>query len=407
MADNKRKWEKDYEKYSTMNLDDEIKKIETEVRGIKTSQAGIKDPTSKEYKEGKENQKSKEKELNKMKALKQNMPQVKRTMDLKEKLENKLKELNAQKKEVEATKKLGEEGKKLEEDLAKLIEKENKIKEALKNPKLTDDQKKILQDELSKNALAQKDNHMKFSKNQLDLSAKLNSPLQKKDFDKEIQATKNMISKCNFIGRNLMEGKRMQEITVSLNKWDDKKFVDKTEKTKKAMENTEPAEPKAPETNKEPKDNEISDYEKGVQQSIDEEDKDLVEVSEFDQRHPRIAKIKNFFKNLGTKVKNVFVKEDQEIEETVEEKPTTAETEKEEEQKTEKKEEKQEEKTVKGEVKPVKAVEGKLTAEEIAQKKSAMMERLIVRGSLMKTQSDLDKIEKAKTDKKEKDDEER
>ena len=34
---------------------------------------------------------------------------------------------------------------------------------------------------------------MKFSKNQVALTKKLNSPLQKKDFGKEIQATKNMI----------------------------------------------------------------------------------------------------------------------------------------------------------------------------------------------------------------------
>ena len=390
---NKRKWEKDYEKYSTMNLDDEIKKLEGEVRNLRTSQAGIKDSTSKEYKDGKANQKEKEKEINKMKALKQNMPQVKRVIDQKDKLTNRLKQLNEQKKEVEDTKKLGQEGKKLEDELNKLLENEKKIKEALKNPKLTDESRAKLQESLNKNALAQKSNHEKFSANQLELTEKLNSPLQKKDFEKEIQATKNMLSKCNFIGRNLMEGKRMQEITTDLSKWEDKKFVDKTAETKKKTEKS-----KEPEKTEKPKEAEkggkskddITEYEKAVNEKINEEDKDLAEISEFDQKHPRIAKVKNFFKNMGTKAKSAYEKVKDKITKKADEKAEISKP----------------GGTKKQEEKHTKELPGKLSPEEIAEKKAAMMEKLVVRGSLMKTQTDLDNIAKQKAEaKKEKDDE--
>ncbi len=396
---NKRKWEEDYEKYSTMNLDDEIKKLEEEIResGEKRTLT-----TQKEYKEDKANQKEKEKEINKMKALKQNMPQVKRIIDQKDKLVNRLKKLNEQKKEVEDTKKLGQEGKKLEDELNELLENEKKIKEALKNPKITDESRAKLQESLNKNALAQKSNNKKFSDNQLELTKKLNSPLQKKDFEKEIRETKNMISRCNFIGRNLMEGKSTQEIITDLSKWEDKKFVDKTAETKKKTEKSKEPEktekPKEPEKTEKPKEAEkggkskddITEYEKAVKEKINEEDKDLAEISEFDQKHPRIAKVKNFFKNMGTKAKSAYEKVKDKITKKADEKAEISKP----------------GGTKKQEEKNTKELPGKLSPEEIAEKKAAMMEKLVVRGSLMKTQTDLDNIAKQKAEaKKEKDDE--
>lgn len=373
---NKRKWEKDYEKYSTMNLDDEIKKIEGEVNNLRTSQAGIKDTTSKEYKDGKTNQKAKESEIKKLKALKQNMPQVKNVVELKKKLEDKLKKLNAQKKEVEDTKKLSEKSKKLEEDLKKLLEEENKIKETLKNPKLTDEQKSKFQTALDKNTLAQKENHNKFSETQQKLTEKLNSPLQKRNFDKEIQATKNLISKCNFIGRNLMEGKRIQEITTDLSKWEDKKFTDKegTAQDKKGNSKTEkPEKQKTSKSEKtsdsekgkttkkvEEKEENIEEYEEAIEKGIEEEDKDLIPVSNFDERHPRIAQIKDFFKGMGTKAKSAYKKVKDKLTKKAEEKEETSKA---------GGAKKQEEKTSK-------QVEGKLTSEEIAKKKAEYVKRL-------------------------------
>lgn len=373
---NKRKWEKDYEKYSTMNLDDEIKKIEGEVNNLRTSQAGIKDTTSKEYKDGKTNQKAKESEIKKLKALKQNMPQVKNVVEQKKKLEEKLKKLYEQKKEVEDTKKLSEKSNKLEEDLKKLLEEENKIKETLKNPKLTDEQKSKLQTALDKNTLAQKENHNEFSDTQQKLTEKLNSPLQKRNFDKEIQATKNLISKFNFIGRNLMEGKRMQEITTDLSKWEDKKFTDKEGTAKDKKENSE-----EPEKQKISKPEKTSDSEKGkttkkveenieeYEEAIEKEDKDLIKVSEFDEKHPRIAKIKDFFKGMGTKAKSTYEKVKDKLirkAEEQEEVPKKGEAKKQEE-------------------KSSKQVEGKLTAEEIAQKKAEFCKKIAETGKYSDT----------------------
>lgn len=382
---NKRKWEKDYEKYSTMNLDDEIKKIEGEVNNLRTSQAGIKDTTSKEYKDGKTNQKAKESEIKKLKALKQNMPQVKNVVEQKKKLEEKLKKLYEQKKEVEDTKKLSGKSNKLEEDLKKLLEEENKIKETPKNPKLTDEQKSKLQTALDKNTLAQKENHNEFSDTQQKLTEKLNSPLQKRNFDKEIQATKNLISKFNFIGRNLMEGKRMQEITTDLSKWEDKKFTDKERTAKYKKENSKTEEPEKQKISKpektsdsekgkttkkvEEKEENIEGYEEAIKKEIKKEDKDLIKVSEFDEKHPRIAKIKDFFKGMGTKAKSTYEKVKDKLIRNAEEKEEVP-------KKGEAK--KQEEKSSK-------QVEGKLTAEEIAQKKAEFCKKIAETGKYSDT----------------------
>ena len=232
---------------------------------------------------------------------------------------------------------------------------------------------------------------MKFSKNQVALTKKLNSPLQKKDFGKEIQATKNMISKCNFTGRNLMEGKKMQQITTDLKKWKDKKFVDKDGTTKEKKEKSENSH-KPKNAEKLEKEANVEEYEKAVAEKINEEDKDLAKVSEFDQKHPRIAKVKNFFKNMGTKAKSAYVKVKDKI---------TKRADKEEEISKSGETKKTEEKTPK-------EVEGKLSEKEIAEKKAAMMERLATKGSFVKNQTDLDKIAKEKAEakaKKEKDDE--
>ena len=76
-------------------------------------------------------------------------------------------------------------------------------------------------------------------------------------------------------------------------------------------------------------------------EKTDKEDKkqeeSLVLISEFDQKHPRIAKIKNFFKEIKDKVTRKFNKEETEIEQKpkaeekteVEEKPKVEEKQKE------------------------------------------------------------------------------
>ena len=377
--DGKRKWEIDYEKYKTMNLDEEIKKLESQVNASRRELASIKDSNSQDYKAKSSAQRANEKEINRLNMLKINMPKVANILKTKDAYKAKLEKLMKDKKSVEETKTLGNEAKKLEEELDKLKKDEEKLKDALKDKRISPENREKLNKALSDNSRKQNENQLKFSANQLKLTEKLNSPLAKKDFDKEIQTTRNMISKCNFIGKNLMEGKRMEEITADLKNWKDRKFTDKTKeandkKETSKSEKTEPekaeTKPEKPRTEKDQKDtlenDKIEEIEKAVDEAIKEEDSadKPVKVSEWDQKHPRLAKIKNFFKDAGNKGKEILGKASDKVkklfnrEEKEEEK-------KEEEKKTEPKAESR---------------TGKLSAQEIADKKSKFYERLTETG---------------------------
>lgn len=356
--DNKRKWEREYESLKTKNIDEEIKKIESEINNTKRNLASIKDSKSDEYRTGKMQQKDKEKELNKMKMLKENLPQVERTVKFRDAQVKRLEKLNQDKKAYEAslqeTKKLSDEAQKLEDELAKLREQEAKINAALKAPNLSEENRKKLEQAKIQNRQQQSQNHNDFSDNQKRLSLKLNNPLPKRDFDKEIQTAKNMISKSNFICRNLMEGKKMEEISVDLKNWKDSKFTDKSNETQNKTENSKP------EGSKEEQQFEEVDH--GVQQQIAEQevgDNKPVKVSEFDEKHPRLARIKNFFKNAYASVAgkiSEFRKKDVLEENEPEKKEETR-----------------------------KEPEGKLSSEQVADRKAELYKRLAQTGKLSNT----------------------
>ena len=349
--DSKRKWEREYESLKTKNIDEEIKKLEGEINNTKRSLASIKDTKSEEYRINKMQQKDKEKEVSKMKILKENLPQVERTGKFRDAQVKRLEKLNQDKKAYEAslqeTKKLSDEAQKLEEELAKLRVQEAKINEALKSPKLSDEDRKKLEQAKIQNRQQQSQNHNDFSDNQKRLSLKLNNPLPKRDFDKEIQTTKNMISKSNFICRNLMEGKKMEEISVDLKNWKDSRFTDKSNQTKNKTENSKP---------EDSKEEQFTEVDKGVQQQIADQkigENKPVKVSEFDKKHPRLARIKNFFRNAYDSVRSRFSrtgKEEPEKKEEVKKQP-----------------------------------EGKMSSEQIADRKAEFYKRLAETGKLSNT----------------------
>lgn len=355
--DNKRKWEREYESLKTKNIDEEIKKLEGEINNTKRSLASIKDSKSDEYRTGKMQQKDKEKELSKMKMLKENLPQVERIVKFRDAQAKRLEKLNQDKKAYEAslqeTKKLSDEAQKLEDELAKLRAQEAKINEALKSPKLSDEDRKKLEQAKIQNRQQQTQNHNDFSDNQKRLSLKLNSPLPRRDFDKEIQVVKNMISKSNFICRNLMEGKKMEEISVDLKNWKDSRFTDKSNETKNKTENSKP---------QDSKEEQFTEVDKGVQQQIADQEigeNKPVKVSEFDEKHPRLAKIKNFFKNAYSTVAEKisgFRKKDV-LEENEPEKKEEAK----------------------------KQPEGKMSSEQVADRKAEFYKRLAETGKLSNT----------------------
>lgn len=311
----KRKWEIEYENLKTKGVDQEIKKLNTKIKRLSGKEITGTNPQ--EYRKSKietENQINEtKKEVARLGRIKENLPKVERTVNFRDAQIKRLEKLTQDKKTYEAslqeTKKLSDEAEKLEEELAELKEQEQKINEALKDPNRSDENRKNLEIVKKQNAQARSLNNDRFSKIQKDLEEKLKNPLPKRDFDKEIQVAKNMISKSNFICRNLMAGKKMEEISVDLNNWKDGKFTDKSNGTKNKVENSqeESEKSKTKKIEKTEKEDLFEEIDQAVQRQIQENGENKpAKVSEFDQKHPRLAKIKNFFKNAYTTVVGKF-----------------------------------------------------------------------------------------------------
>lgn len=141
------------------------------------------------------------------------------------------------------------------------------------------------------------------------------------------------ISKCNMICGKLIEGYSWDSIDMKLEQWQDRKLTSKKETADK-MRNAakEDKKEKAERTSSQAREGAGRELGKGkatIGRTNQEDSKEkpeeekagpLVEVSEFDRKHPRLAKIKNFFKRMGQSIKNTSTdKEDlEEIEKEAE-----------------------------------------------------------------------------------------
>jgi len=117
-----------------------------------------------------------------------------------------------------------------------------------------------------------------------------------KDFNEKIEIKKDAyerkIKKCNIIAKNLLKGKDLGEIELRVEK-EGKRFTSPDgklpEETKKARN--------------EEKYSEIED-------EVVKENNALTEVSDFATKYPILARIGNFFKNIGSRVSNLFKRND-------------------------------------------------------------------------------------------------
>ncbi len=394
-SEGKRKWEKEFEKYKTINIDEEIKKLEEKRSGAKENLDKATDEKS--YKDARrelrEETKPTEEKIEKLKKIKENLPKVEKVIKTKEGLTKKLEKLVEEKRKFDRTKELGKQEKELEQEAAKLdqemeklTDRRNQIYDAMKTA--SPEEKAKLEEELKQNEEASKQNKAKydsnrekFSNNQNELQSALQSPLAKRDFDKEIETTKTMISKCNFMGNKLMQGKSMDDITVDLKNWKDRKLADKSGKVEEkrgamTKEGAKPEEKKPEEKKPEEKggtaqvkpEEKKHEEEKDVRDTLDNDeagradkdgknDKDNkpAKINEFFEKHPRLAKIKNFFVKAYKNIKDRFTRQD--------------------EQDMEEEARKEETKGAEG-----KENDGKLTPEQIAERKSEFYRRLAETG---------------------------
>ena len=375
--DKKRKWELEYERLKTVNLDKMITDLATEVREgdpkIRRDLAAIKDPNSEEYKKKRQELgkfDAKRKEIARLQRLKANLPKAANILKMRNAQQAKVEKLLTEKKEAEKLKGISDKSAQLEQELIALQKRERELEADIKklDPKKESEKIKELKTKLTENREAQNKNQLDFAENQNALSEKLKNPLLKRDFDKEIRAAKKTISKCNFVGRLLMEGKSIEEIQFNLENWQDRRFVDPSKKLPKRKDELKGKKPEKEGESESPspkpvkKDKPIGDRkvtgDEVLEESEDRSPITPVEVSTFAQRHPRLAKIANFFRHPIETIRSIRTQRKKDVTDISPEETKGG---------------------------------GKLTKEEIAAKKADLKARKGRTGSYMKRQSDFDR----------------
>ncbi len=334
------KWEDKYNRYKNGGIDNAISVLAA--KGISTKE------DKKEYK--------------KLTKIKDRMPQIENIVEYRNKLKDELKQL---KDEMEIRKNLEQATDKkedLEEKITKYQSRYEEINKELKNKDLKEDDRKKLESEKleisEKMPKAQEerdkaeDTLFKGLGEKRELSA-----VPKQEMNKRIFETQNKMSKCNLVAKNLLDGLGWEQIDMKLDNWQDKKFTAKDDKMAKDIEEA-----------KKLREEKVNNFELDRDKMIDlnelvnvEENKYNKPALTFADKHPRLAKIGKFFKNI----KDRFTKK--------EESPNKEEIEEIEEIKEEKPEEVKEEKSFKEYIKEIaeKGMDGIASEEKAARQESA------------------------------------
>ena len=195
----------------------------------------------------------------------------------------------------------------LDKENEALMAKVAKIQKKLKSKDISAEDKKKLQEELQKTNMKCEENNETYVKTTegLKQAEQKNGKFEK--FDKEdLKMMSNKLSiqssKVNFYANRLMKGYSIEAIKVSdkTTDWSMKAKGKEAEKTK----NLKNATKKNGKIDLMTEEELAADVKKIMAEKKKEEEKGMVKVSEFDQKHPRLAKIKNFFSNIKNKVFN-------------------------------------------------------------------------------------------------------
>ena len=321
-----KKWEEKLEKLKNGDFDDRIDELKQKVEEKKANKE--------EYSEYQKLSKSKE-----------NISKVENIIEYRDKINEKLEELKKEIQLRENLKKANEQNTKLEVDLKKIqsdFEKTEsdlkKVESELKNKKL--DSKEIAELETKRDELKTKraeilgkrdDNNKKYTENQKILATGLNRNEKLEGCTKEqLEGIKlvltSRISKANMVANSLVNGLSWDSIDLKLDNWQDKKFTKKGEKiSKKEKGKGENVPTKDDEQIDVASDSEKEEYRKNEEyrrSKQQEKDKEQ-EKNEFETKHPRLAKIGNWFKNVFKKDKMLPPPKDEKTEEKTEEKQDT------------------------------------------------------------------------------------
>lgn len=271
------------------------------------------------------------KEQKRIEKIKNNLSKVENLVkfryelnDLKSMLEDELINRYGQAKSIvnskEIDKKIEESDKKNEELLTRIDE----IKAKLKNKNLTKNEIENLQKGLKENEKKLDANNKEF----LELNARRNnnkqssieqangqqfSMLKSDDLKKEYSKVCMKLSRNNFFAKRLLKGYDIESIKIEDKNidWEAKKYtinakqIEKIKKLKEAAKENEKSidkSEKTPEKITEETEKKIGEDVKEIMK--DKESTELIEVSEFERKHPRLAKIAKFFSNIKNKISN-------------------------------------------------------------------------------------------------------
>lgn len=309
-----RKWEEKYKEIQSGKLDARISELQEKFNNKSITRDELK-------------------EFEKSKRIKENISKVDNVVEYKNKLEGQLKEIKAEQDRRKSLVDLDKEAKKLDGELGRLKIEKAVAERELKTPNLSDDKKAEIEARLAGIKDKMNKNQESYSKNQLTIAATSKAGGKLAELPDEELAGKrtnisSKISKCNMICGKLIEGYSWDSIDMKLEQWQDRKLTSKKETADK-MRNAakEDKKEKAERTSSQEREGASRESGKGkttIGRTNPEESKEkpeeekagsLVEVSEFDRKHPRLAKIKNFFKRMGQSIKNTFTDKEEDLEE--------------------------------------------------------------------------------------------
>lgn len=222
-----RKWEIKYNELKNGNLDQNIQQLKQKVEE--------KSATKEEYKE-----------YNKLLKIKANMPKIANILEYKgkisedlEKIEKELKILEKLEYLNENSEKISNVSKSIDIKMNKILEEKLDIQKQLKNQKLTNEQRKELVNRGKELDKEMDDNNQKYIKIQTALERKTIVENQVQGLSiEELESKRNELlqkrSKCNLVGKNLVEGLSWDSIEMNLDKWKDRTFTAKKAPTKDA-----------------------------------------------------------------------------------------------------------------------------------------------------------------------------
>lgn len=322
MEDKKEKWEIQFENYKNGSLDKELEELK--------SKYDNKEIDIKTYM----------KEQKRFEKIKANLPKIEHLVELRVELKDLKKEIEKEfvNRENEKTSKTTENAmRKLDIENEALMINIDDAKKRLKDKNLSEKDRKDLEKKLSKDEEKLSKNNDKY----LELNAKSKensaprqsqiSKMSKQDLNKNYQKICMKLSRNNFYAKRLIKGydiesvkKQDKEIDWTARKYDIdiKKLIAKGKEAEKmkALKETAKEEPIVDNLMEEQIGNDVKKILEERENNSDKEELAMVEVSEFEQKHPRLAKIRKFLSNIKNKIFNKEEKEDLQTEKKTDEK---------------------------------------------------------------------------------------